>query len=71
MNDLNHNDLALISAALRGFIHSTGESIDHYVDSDNATMLLCSMKEEKYARELLRRVLDAENRCYEEHLGEI
>lgn len=70
MNDLNHNDLSLLAAALRGFIHNSDKAIDYYVDECYATMLLSSMKEQRHARELLKRVMIAEDRFYEEEDGE-
>jgi hypothetical protein len=70
MNDLTNYDLSLLSAALRGFIHKTGETIDFYIEDDNAMMLLATMKEQRHARELLKRVLIAEDRFYEEEDGE-
>jgi hypothetical protein len=70
MNDLTNYDLSLLGAALRGFIHKTGETIDFYIEDDNAMMLLATMKEQRHARELLRRVLIAEDRFYEEEDGE-
>jgi hypothetical protein len=70
MNTLTNYDLALLAAALRGYIHKTGETIDFYVENDNAMMLLGTMKEKKHARELLTRVLVAEDRFYAEEDGE-
>ena len=70
MNDLTNYDLSLLGAALRGFIHKTGETIDFYIENDNAMMLLATMKEQRHARELLKRVLIAEDRFYEEEDGE-
>ena len=70
MNNLTNYDLSLLSAALRGFIHKTGETIDFYIEDDNAMMLMATMKEQRHARELLRRVLIAEDRFYEEEDGE-
>jgi hypothetical protein len=70
MNDLTNYDLSLLGAALRGFIHKTGETIDFYIEDDNAMMLMATMKEQRHARELLRRVLIAEDRFYEEEDGE-
>jgi hypothetical protein len=70
MNNLTNYDLSLLGAALRGFIHKTGETIDFYIEDDNAMMLLATMKEQRHARELLRRVLIAEDRFYEEEDGE-
>ena len=70
MNTLTNYDLSLLGAALRGFIHKTGETIDFYIENDNAMMLLATMKEQRHARELLRRVLIAEDRFYEEEDGE-
>ena len=70
MNTLTNYDLSLLSAALRGFIHKTGETIDFYIEDDNAMMLMATMKEQRHARELLRRVLIAEDRFYEEEDGE-
>jgi hypothetical protein len=70
MNTLTNYDLSLLSAALRGFIHKTGETIDFYIENDNAMMLLATMKEQRHARELLKRVLIAEDRFYEEEDGE-
>jgi hypothetical protein len=70
MNNLTNYDLSLLSAALRGFIHKTGETIDFYIENDNAMMLLATMKEQRHARELLKRVLIAEDRFYEEEDGE-
>jgi hypothetical protein len=70
MNDLTNYDLSLLGAALRGFIHKTGETIDFYIEDDNAMMLLATMKEQRHARELLKRVLIAEDRFYEEEDGE-
>jgi hypothetical protein len=70
MNDLTNYDLSLLGAALRGFIHKTGETIDFYIENDNAMMLMATMKEQRHARELLRRVLIAEDRFYEEEDGE-
>ena len=70
MNNLTNYDLSLLSAALRGFIHKTGETIDFYIENDNAMMLLATMKEQRHARELLKRVLIAEDRFYDEEDGE-
>jgi hypothetical protein len=70
MNNLTNYDLSLLGAALRGFIHKTGETIDFYIEDDNAMMLMATMKEQRHARELLRRVLIAEDRFYEEEDGE-
>ena len=70
MNTLTNYDLSLLSAALRGYIHKTGETIDFYIENDNAMMLLATMKEQRHARELLKRVLIAEDRFYEEEDGE-
>lgn len=70
MNNLTNYDLSLMSAALRGFIHKTGETIDFYIEDDNAMMLMATMKEQRHARELLKRVLIAEDRFYEEEDGE-
>ena len=70
MNNLTNYDLSLLGAALRGFIHKTGETIDFYIEDDNAMMLLATMKEQRHARELLKRVLIAEDRFYEEEDGE-
>ena len=70
MNNLTNYDLSLLSAALRGFIHKTGETIDFYIEDDNAMMLMATMKEQRHARELLKRVLIAEDRFYEEEDGE-
>jgi hypothetical protein len=70
MNDLTNYDLSLLGAALRGFIHKTGETIDFYIEDDNAMMLMATMKEQRHARELLKRVLIAEDRFYEEEDGE-
>jgi hypothetical protein len=53
MNDLTNYDLSLLGAALRGFIHKTGETIDFYIEDDNAMMLMATMKEQRHARELL------------------
>lgn len=70
MNTLTNYDLSLLGAALRGFIHKTGETIDFYIEDDNAMMLMATMKEQRHARELLKRVLIAEDRFYEEEGGE-
>lgn len=70
MNTLTNYDLSLLGAALRGFIHKTGETIDFYIEDDNAMMLMATMKEQRHARELLKRVLIAEDRFYEEEDGE-
>lgn len=70
MNNLTNYDLSLLGAALRGFIHKTGETIDFYIEDDNAMMLMATMKEQRHARELLKRVLIAEDRFYEEEDGE-
>jgi hypothetical protein len=45
MNNLTNYDLSLLGAALRGFIHKTGETIDFYIEDDNAMML--AMKEQR------------------------
>jgi hypothetical protein len=70
MNNLTNYDLSLLGAALRGFIHKTGETIDFYIEDDNAMMLMATMKEQRHARELLKRVLIAEDRFYDEEDGE-
>jgi hypothetical protein len=67
---LTNYDLSLLGAALRGFIHKTGETIDFYIEDDNAMMLMATMKEQRHARELLKRVLIAEDRFYDEEDGE-
>jgi hypothetical protein len=71
MNDLTNYDLSLLGAALRGFIHKSGETIDFYIEDDNAMMLLYTMKEQRHARALLRRVLIAEDKFYAEDEGEL
>jgi hypothetical protein len=66
MNDLTNHDLCLLAAALRGFIHKSRESVDYYIENDDAMMLLTVMKERDRAKELLNRVLAAEDKFYAE-----
>jgi hypothetical protein len=71
MNGLNGDDLSLLGAALRAFMHNCDKSIAFYVDECDAAMLLVYAKEKKAAHELLNRVLDAEGRfCAEGSLQE-
>ena len=71
MNDLTNHDLSLLGAALRGYIHKSDESADFYIEEDEAMMLLYTMKEQRRARALLRRVLIAEDKFYAEDEGEL
>jgi len=66
MNDLTNYDLCLLGAALRGFINKSRESVDYYIENDDAMMLLTVMKERNHAKELLNRVLAAEDKFYAE-----
>jgi hypothetical protein len=66
MNDLNGDDLCLLGAALRAFMHNSDKSIAFYVDENDAAMLLVCAKEKKAAHELLTRVLAAEDDFYVE-----
>lgn len=69
MNNLTNYDLSLLAAALRGFIHKSRESIDFYIEKDDAMMLLTAMKERDRAQELLTRMLAAEDKFYAEEDG--
>lgn len=70
MNTLTNYDLSLLGAALRGFICKSEALAVYYTEEDDAMMLLTVMKEQRHARELLKRVLIAEDRFYEEEDGE-
>jgi hypothetical protein len=61
LTNLTTGDFGVLSAALRGFVASADKSIQHYVDAEDAEMLLIKMKEKERANRLLRAVWVAED----------
>jgi hypothetical protein len=61
LTNLSTGDFGVLSAALRGFVASADKSIQHYVDVEDAEMLLIKMKEKERANRLLRAVWVAED----------
>jgi hypothetical protein len=61
LTNLSTGDFGVLSAALRGFVASADKSIQHYVDAEDAEMLLIKMKEKERANRLLRAVWVAED----------
>lgn len=59
LTNLSTGDFGVLSAALRGFVASADKSIQHYVDVEDAEMLLIKMKEKERANRLQRAVWKA------------
>jgi hypothetical protein len=65
MENLTNYDLSTLRAALNGLIATRDESIKHWLERDDADMLLACMKEQKRAQRLLQMVIKAEDDFYE------
>jgi hypothetical protein len=71
LTNLSTGDFGVLSAALRGFVASADKSIQHYVDVEDAEMLLIKMKEKERANRLLRAVWVAEDALISELIDEV
>jgi hypothetical protein len=65
MKNWNATDLTIVAGALRGFIHGSEDSMEIYLNHEEAEMVMLSLLEKRRAERLLAEVLDAQDEYYE------